>query len=179
MGATVCMFVLACGGTSGNEGASPDTGAVSTPAKPDSSAPTHPARPESGQVTTPPPTDTGRDSSGGQSSTNPWESAKQRGIDFRAVGNEPGWYLEIDDGVRILAVVDYGEKRVEMPAPPPAMTDADTRRISYLVQTEAHRMSIVIAEVPCADVMSGEEFPARVTLTLDGKEYQGCGRSLR
>jgi putative lipoprotein len=115
----------------------------------------------------------------GQHAANIWETAKLRGIDFRAVGNEPGWYLEIDDGVRIVAVVDYGEKRAVTPAPPPAMTDADTRRISYLVRTEAHRLSIVIAELPCADVMSGEEFPARVTLTLDGKEYQGCGRSLR
>src|SRR5688572_27332616 len=28
----------------------------------------------------------------------PWREARGRGIDFRAIGQEPGWYLEIDDG---------------------------------------------------------------------------------
>ncbi|HEY6362032.1 MAG TPA: MliC family protein [Vicinamibacterales bacterium] len=31
----------------------------------------------------------------------PWQEARDRGVDFRAVGQEPGWHLEIDDGESI------------------------------------------------------------------------------
>ncbi len=37
-----------------------------------------------------------------------WERAKLDGADFRAVGNEPGWHLEIIAGSRIVLVADYG-----------------------------------------------------------------------
>ena len=37
-----------------------------------------------------------------------WEDAKFRGADFRAVGNEPGWNLEISAGGSIVYVGDYG-----------------------------------------------------------------------
>jgi hypothetical protein len=46
-----------------------------------------------------------------------WEQAKLGGADFRAVGNEPGWHLEIREGRRILLATDYGASRVELPLP--------------------------------------------------------------
>jgi hypothetical protein len=42
-----------------------------------------------------------------------WEHAKLNGADFRAVGNEPGWNLEILAGSRIVLVSDYGATRIE------------------------------------------------------------------
>lgn len=36
-----------------------------------------------------------------------WEEAKLRGVGFRAVGDEPGWWLEIEPGKRILFLTDY------------------------------------------------------------------------
>ena len=37
-----------------------------------------------------------------------WHEAKLRGVLFRAIGQEPGWLLEITDGSEILLVTGYG-----------------------------------------------------------------------
>jgi putative lipoprotein len=47
----------------------------------------------------------------------PWDQARQRGVDFRATGNGPGWQFDIERGRRITFVGDYGRKRVIVPAP--------------------------------------------------------------
>jgi len=38
-----------------------------------------------------------------------WQQAKLRGVSFRAIGQEPGWLLEITDSSEILLVTDYGK----------------------------------------------------------------------
>jgi putative lipoprotein len=106
-----------------------------------------------------------------------WEHAARQGIDFRAIGQEPGWLLEIDEGKQVMMLADYGEKRVVMPAAAPTI-DPQTGRKTYRLKTEAHRLDIEITNQPCADVMSGERYPATVVVTLDGREYRGCGRAL-
>jgi putative lipoprotein len=105
----------------------------------------------------------------------PWEDARSRGIDFRAVGQEPGWFAEIDDGKSIYVFADYGEKKVTTPAPAPR--DSAGVRL-YEVTKEATRLTIRIETVPCADAMSGEQMTHTVTMNLDGREYRGCGRRL-
>jgi putative lipoprotein len=107
-----------------------------------------------------------------------WENAKLRGVDFRGVGNEPGWYVEIDDGERITIVTGYGQTRVRTPAPAPE-TDPQAARTTYRVRTEAHDLTITIEDKACQDTMSGEAFPSAVAVVLDGRQYRGCGRALR
>ena len=109
-----------------------------------------------------------------------WEDAKLRGVDFRAVGNEPGWHLEIDADERIVFVGDYGQRRVVVPTPAPEI-DRTVRTTTYHAQTEAHTLTVVIEAQPCQDTMSDAEptFPATVTVRLDGERYRGCGRALR
>jgi membrane-bound inhibitor of C-type lysozyme len=106
-----------------------------------------------------------------------WEHAKLNGVSFRAVGNEPGWHLEIYTGERIVLVTDYGESRLEFAAPDP-VSDQGARTTTYRVQDEEHDLTILIEGRPCQDTMSGEEFSAAVTVTLDGKTLSGCGRAL-
>ncbi|MGH7467187.1 MAG: MliC family protein [Longimicrobiales bacterium] len=104
-----------------------------------------------------------------------WEHARLRGVDFRALGQEPGWLLEIDEGKQIIMIADYGERRVTTPAPSPEF-NAATGKKTYRIRTEAHRLQIVLKNEPCADAMSGERYPTTVVVTLDGREYRGCGR---
>jgi uncharacterized membrane protein len=104
-----------------------------------------------------------------------WAQARARGIDFRALGQEPGWLLEIEDGKQITMVADYGERRVTTPAPQPEL-NIDAGETIYRVATDAHRLRIVLRNEPCADVMSGERYPTTVVVELDGQEYRGCGR---
>ncbi len=111
-----------------------------------------------------------------EGSAAPWEDARNRGIDFRAIGQEPGWLAEIDDGKTIHVLADYGEKKVTTRAPAPR--DSAGVRI-YDVRTEGNRLTIRIRTAACADVMSGEQMTHTVTVKLHGTEYRGCGRSLR
>ena len=106
---------------------------------------------------------------------NPWQNARERGIDFRAVGQEPGWYLEIDDGKWMRLFYDYAERQATTPVPVPVTNGGTT---TYDAVTEAHRLRVIIEERECSDTMSGERFPRTVTVTLDGRSLRGCGRPL-
>ena len=92
--------------------------------------------------------------------------------DFRAVGNEPGWHMDIASGQKILLVTDYGEQRYEFPAPDP---DSANGRKVYDVSAAGHHLTSVIEDNPCNDSMSGRAFAATVTVMIDGKKYTGCG----
>ncbi len=104
-----------------------------------------------------------------------WEDAERSGVDFRAVGQEPGWHLDICEGERIRFVYAYGEREATTPAPAPTVADG---RTVYRAESEAHTLIVTITGEPCSDVMSGERFEHAVTVELDGEPYRGCGRSL-
>ena len=106
-----------------------------------------------------------------------WEDAKLNGIDFRAVGNEPGWHLEIRTGDKIVFVGDYGQSRYQFATPEPRI-DQQSRITIYEAQEGEHQAVIRIEGRSCGDTMSDETFEATVTVTLDGKKYRGCGRAL-
>ena len=105
----------------------------------------------------------------------PWEDARRRGVDFRAVGQEPGWVLEIRHERDMLMDADYGSRRVLLPTPEPEPTETGER---YDAQTETHSMTVEIHLEHCRDTMSGEVFHNRVTVDLDGRIYRGCGEAL-
>jgi heat shock protein HslJ/membrane-bound inhibitor of C-type lysozyme len=101
--------------------------------------------------------------------------ARLRGVEFRALGNEPGWLLEIF-GDRIDFAYDYGQAKVTTPRPP--VKSAGRAVTEYHAITEAYDLRVRITERACCDVMSGEAFSARVDIVLNGKGYSGCGGSL-
>jgi len=102
-----------------------------------------------------------------------WERAKLDGVDFRAVGNEPGWVLEIQQQSRIVLLTDYGAQRVERPLPPPE-EDQEARRTRW----DAGDLQVESAARPCHDSMSGEAFESTVVVTWQGQTLRGCGRAL-
>jgi uncharacterized membrane protein len=106
---------------------------------------------------------------------NVWHKAKLRGVSFRAIGQEPGWLLEITDGQEIVIVTEYGNDRSSLPYVEPVVNKAE-RRTQYLL--EDHGAEIEIRGEPCRDVMSGEEFAVSVTVKYADRSLQGCGRAL-
>jgi len=106
------------------------------------------------------------------------EAVQLRGVDFRAVGNEPGWSLEIDHGGSILFINNYGDDQHVFSTPEPVVNQQSGTRI-YLVQDIEHTMTIILRDQPCHDDMSGEPFDTTVTLIFDGKRLKGCGKALR
>jgi uncharacterized membrane protein len=106
-----------------------------------------------------------------------WLEARERGVTFRAVGQEPGWLLEIEGERRIRVAVDYGQDERFTPVPRPVV-DSTTWTTTYRAVTEGTDLRVSIRDEPCADTMSGERFSATVVMVLDGTTYHGCGRSL-
>lgn len=106
-----------------------------------------------------------------------WEDAKLRGVDFRATGNEPGWYMEISQATHILLVTDYGQQRDEFASAPPVSNQVK-RTTSYQAKNETQQLSVVLEGQECIDTMSGQRFQIRVTVSLNDKEYRGCGQAL-
>src|SRR5690606_25787470 len=111
-----------------------------------------------------------------QPAGSPWEVARLLGLDFHGVGQEPGWIVEIDAGRMIRLLLDYGERRVQLPAPEP-IRQPDGGLV-YEIRAPEHSVRVVIEDRACQDVMSGEEFSQTVVVTIDGHEYRGCGRFL-
>lgn len=106
-----------------------------------------------------------------------WEHAKLNGVDFRAVGNEPGWYLEIRAADTILFVGDYGNARYEFHAPHP-LTEQPARKTIYQTKAGDKSLTVIIEGRSCNDSMSGEAFEATVQVQLNQIGHQGCGRAL-
>jgi putative lipoprotein len=104
----------------------------------------------------------------------PWTDARLRGVTFRAVGQEPGWVLDIAaDSIAFTG--DYGEWTMRMATPPPVPADGAT---TWAAQAGERHLRIVAEPTSCADIMSGEIFPWSVRVVLDDRAWTGCGRRL-
>ena len=106
---------------------------------------------------------------------NVWHAAKLRGVAFRAIGQEPGWLLEMTTGEKILLVTDYGQTKTEYPYVEPDVYQ-DQRKSDFLVRQDIFK--VTIEGIKCTDSMSGENFEVSVMIELDGKKLKGCGRAL-
>lgn len=102
-----------------------------------------------------------------------WEHAKLDGVDFRGVGNEPGWHLEIRERRRAVLIADYGELTVEATLPEPSV---NTQTLT--THWDAGELTIEVSSRTCRDTMSGEQFPAQVVVNWRGRTFRGCGRTL-
>jgi putative lipoprotein len=104
----------------------------------------------------------------------PWHAARLRGVAFRAVGNEPGWLVEVLPAQRLSVQLDYGVRRLALPAPAPVQKDGAT---VWATGGDAP-VTLRARRGACTDAMSGEAFEASAELVVDGKTYTGCGRFL-
>jgi len=105
----------------------------------------------------------------------PWQEAADRGVDFRAIGQEPGWFLEIDNEKQIRVVYDYAEHQLIAPVTSPGTKGS---MVFYDMMVDSQRVLITIEEAPCNDAMSGEAFPRSVAVTIGTRTLRGCGRDL-
>lgn len=106
-----------------------------------------------------------------------WQRARDRGVVFRAIGQEPGWHLEVVPGGDLALVLDYGERTLTLPAPELDILDDSAR--GYQGQAGDRLVLVVIEDRVCFDIMSGEVFPVTVTVGVDDERYRGCGMPLR
>jgi uncharacterized membrane protein len=110
----------------------------------------------------------------------PWDGVffeLARDRDFRAIGQEPGWELEIHKGAEMRLNYDYSKNTAVTPASR-AQVDARTGTRTYHAVTKANDLRVEIVPVACTDSMSGRAFAATVSVTLNGRTFRGCGEEL-
>lgn len=112
----------------------------------------------------------------GTPAQSPWEVSRLLGYDLRAIGQEPGWLVEVATGRRMHVLADYGE--VEFFVDGPVRSDGPEREKVYTGAIQTGEVVLRVRETPCEDVMSGERFPLTATLQLEGRKYSGCARYL-
>ena len=110
----------------------------------------------------------------------PWEGVffeLARDHDFRAIGQEPGWQLEIRKGIEMRFTYDYGEGVAVTPVPA-AQTDLASNAETFHAVTEANDLRVTIEPKACQDTMSGKPFAATVAVAHNGREFRGCGETV-
>ncbi|MBC7768004.1 MAG: hypothetical protein H7124_04395 [Phycisphaerales bacterium] len=105
-----------------------------------------------------------------------WEGARAAGVDFRAVGQEPGWILDVYTQQRISLVWDYGESSADFPLTTPTYPQEGATR--YESAMNGRTLAVTIRRYPCNDGMSGQAYPSTVEIVIDGRTLTGCGRSV-
>jgi heat shock protein HslJ/membrane-bound inhibitor of C-type lysozyme len=113
----------------------------------------------------------------GRPAGDPWEEALLLGVDFRAVGQEPGWVLDFAEGRYLRYIGDYGGTTVFAPAPE-AVSMAGGGVTWRARDADGREIVVTARETPCRDAMSGQEFTHTVSVRLEGREANGCGRAL-
>jgi len=101
------------------------------------------------------------------------QDARARGINFRAVGQDPAWVVEMKLDDHITAVLDYGATPLLLPTPK-GQTNADGAQV-YDTSTDTDHLVLTIRTRPCIDAKSGESHSSAVELVVNDKPLQGCG----
>src|SRR5688572_15832338 len=163
------------GGTGGAGGASGPGGAA---ASIDSAFATL-AKPESTSPTTPPPSTTPRvpPVPPPVPPPGPPPIAKQREVEFRALGQDPSWLLEIDQEW-IMFVDDTSQKRILARVTEPEHGPGAGGFTFHATSNEGRAIVVIWEGRACEDVAAGGPFENVVTVQVEGVEYRGCGRRI-
>lgn len=103
------------------------------------------------------------------------EDARARGVVYRALGNEPGWVLEVGPGNRLNWTTNFGQDRFDFEQSQSA-TAPDGATI-YTAQQGDVSIRVSIKAERCVD--DGEvEFDHVVTVESGGQTLRGCGTRL-
>jgi putative lipoprotein len=104
-----------------------------------------------------------------------WETARAAGVDFRGVGQEPGWLLDIYTRGIVKFAWDYGDSYAEFAVVEPTHPQEGVTR--YQASSDGRELVVTIHTAPCQDAMSGQPYPSQVEVTIDGRALNGCGRN--
>lgn len=94
---------------------------------------------------------------------------------FRAVGNEPGWVLEIysDNKVHFLTAMGQDITRFKIIEYYSNITSTE-----YKMTSEHNTLFVRIEKRKCQDTMVQRSYDSTVYINFDGSELRGCGKAL-
>ena len=92
----------------------------------------------------------------------------ERAATYRALGTEPFWSLELNGREMVFT---------EANAPGVRIVEAQPRAIHGFAGDiyQTPRISVNIVHAQCSDGMSDRVYPDKVQVTVDGRQFNGCG----
>jgi membrane-bound inhibitor of C-type lysozyme len=103
------------------------------------------------------------------------EDARARGVVYRALGNEPGWILEVGPANRLSWTTNYGQDRHDF-GQAQATTAPDGTNV-YTAQQDGVSIKASLKAERCID--DGDvAYDHVVTVESGGQTYRGCGTRL-
>ena len=99
------------------------------------------------------------------------------GDELVAMGNGPSWSLTINPSKNTMRFKTPDGDSVNMPVPE-RITDPDGT-LRFVAEAESGKLTAIFRPDSCLDARSGQRFDYRADVTVRGKNYAGCGLSLR
>ena len=94
---------------------------------------------------------------------------------FTGVGHGPDWRLDIVFSNNAITLkTDEGEVTHHYNKLGPIIRTSENATI-YRMKSRDHFMDVVIVHTFCQDIKSGKAYTAKVSISVDGKTYSGCG----
>ena len=170
LGASVLCLIAACGDAADPEVAVSDSGpANETPAsEPDSETDAERQGPPEDELGS----DVSPDRPDFQSGSSR-EADSQ--VDFTAIGQEPGWLLELTAGQDITIEWQYATKSATFPF---ERTNDMEGPLDLSLQSGSDTLELTVVREDCMDPMNGSEYVYSVTAVINGERLQGCGEWL-
>lgn len=112
----------------------------------------------------------------GRRAETPEDAARLLGFDFRGIGQEPGWIVDVDADRQVRWIGDYGTVRFATAAP--TASESPDGGVTWTARSDGHEITVEARPEACRDAMSGRPFSHTVQVTADGRDYSGCGRWL-
>lgn len=104
------------------------------------------------------------------------EDARLRGVTYRALGNEPGWILEVGPQARLDWTTNYGAEHLEF-TESTATVSPDGRTRIYTAGHDANSIKVTIRSERCVD--DGDNaFEYTTLVEYHGNTLRGCASRL-
>ena len=104
-----------------------------------------------------------------------FERAKLNGVAFRAIGNEPGWILEITSDKQVLFLTNLGQDKTYFEV---IEKFSDYSSTEYEMHSNNNIMHVRIENSRCRDTMVDRVYESTVYINFDGVNMKGCGKAL-
>jgi len=104
-----------------------------------------------------------------------FEKAKLSGVAFRAIGNEPGWILEVTSDTEVVLITNLGESTTAFEV---VEKFSDGYSMEYKMKSTHNTLFVRIESRVCKDTMVDREYESTVYINFDGVNMQGCGKPL-
>lgn len=96
-------------------------------------------------------------------------------VAFRAMGNEPGWILEITSDKEVLFITDLGQDKTHFEVKKKFLDDSSTE---YEMHSNYNVLHVRIEKRRCKDTMADRVYESTVYINFDGVNLKGCGNAL-